>query len=84
MTKRKALGSGLDSLLSSSQQSYKQDRDAELSTPNSIPVHKIIRNRYQPRKTFDQTELEELAEKELKKRRGYNMGGLVAMLKSFK
>ena len=29
-------------------------------------------------------ELEELAEKELKKRRGYNMGGLVAMLKSFK
>ena len=29
-------------------------------------------------------DLEELAEKELKKRRGYNMGGLVAMLKSFK
>ena len=29
-------------------------------------------------------ELEELAEKELKKRRGYKQGGLVAMLKSFK
>ena len=61
MTKRKALGSGLDSLLSSSQQSYKQDRDAELSTPNSIPVHKIIRNRYQPRKIFKENEIQKLA-----------------------
>ena len=61
MTKRKALGSGLDSLLSSSrklQQKTYQTNDS----PNYIPVHKIERNRHQPRKIFREDEIQQLAD----------------------
>ena len=61
MTKRKALGSGLDSLLSSSrklQQKTYQSNDS----PNYIPVHKIERNRHQPRKIFREDEIQQLAD----------------------
>ena len=61
MTKRKALGSGLDSLLSSSrrpQQKTNQTND----TPDHIPVHKIERNRHQPRKIFREDEIQQLAD----------------------
>ena len=61
MTKRKALGSGLDSLLSSTrklQQKTYQTNDS----PNHIPVHKIERNRHQPRKIFREDEIQQLAD----------------------
>jgi len=61
MTKRKALGSGLDSLLSSTrklQQKTYQTNDS----PNHILVHKIERNRHQPRKIFREDEIQQLAD----------------------
>ena len=61
MTKRKALGSGLDSLLSNTrklQQKTYQTNDS----PNHILVHKIERNRHQPRKIFREDEIQQLAD----------------------
>ena len=34
----------------------------EESNQLNVPIHSLISGKYQPRKTFDQTELEELAE----------------------
>ena len=62
MTKRKALGSGLDSLLSSTRQTQTTTPEAEGSLPSKIQVHKIKRNRHQPRKVFKEDEIKQLAE----------------------
>lgn len=62
MTKRKALGSGLDALLSSAQSSSASiNSNPSDRSANAIPIHKIIRNPHQPRKIFHQDEIEELA-----------------------
>ena len=62
MTKRKALGSGLDSLLSSTRQTQTTTSEAEGNLPSKIQVHKIKRNRHQPRKVFKEDEIKQLAE----------------------
>lgn len=61
MTKRKALGSGLDSLLSSSGKSQQKMENKVNDSPLEIQVHKIERNRHQPRKIFREDEIEQLA-----------------------
>ena len=61
MTKRKALGSGLDSLLSSTRQSQQKMENKVKDSPLNIQVHKIERNRHQPRKIFREDEIEQLA-----------------------
>jgi len=62
MTKRKALGSGLDSLLSSTRNAQHKVADDTTNSPLQIPVHKIERNRHQPRKIFREDEIQQLAE----------------------
>jgi ParB family chromosome partitioning protein len=62
MTKRKALGSGLDSLLSSTRQTQTTTPEAKGNLPSKIQVHKIKRNRHQPRKVFKEDEIKQLAE----------------------
>ena len=62
MTKRKALGSGLDSLLSSTRQTQTTTPEAEGNLPSKIQVHKIKRNRHQPIKVFNEDEIKQLAE----------------------
>ncbi len=62
MTKRKALGSGLDSLLSSSNKSEVKTENNPSDNPSQIQVHKIERNRNQPRKIFREDEIQQLAE----------------------
>lgn len=62
MTKRKALGSGLDSLLSGSRNVAQQEIHNRSTSPSSIPIHKIVRNRHQPRKVFKDDEIKQLAD----------------------
>ena len=62
MSKRKALGSGLDSLLSSAANTSKLDVNSNESEILSIPVHKIIKNKHQPRKVFKEQEIKDLAD----------------------
>jgi ParB family chromosome partitioning protein len=62
MTKRKALGSGLDSLLSSTSKTQNASSDEEGNLATKIQIHKIKRNQYQPRKIFNEDEIEQLAE----------------------
>ena len=62
MTKRKALGSGLDSLLSSPSQLTQAIAEGHSDSPSSIQVHKITRNRHQPRKIFKEDEIKQLAD----------------------
>tara|TARA_B100001063_G_scaffold184691_1_gene174384 strand:+ start:1483 stop:2331 length:849 start_codon:yes stop_codon:yes gene_type:complete len=62
MTKRKALGSGLDSLLSSTRQAQTITPDTGGYSPSKIQVHKIKRNKHQPRKLFKEDEIKQLAE----------------------
>ena len=62
MSKRKALGSGLDSLLSSAANTSKLDVNSNESEILSIPVHKIIKNKQQPRKVFKEQEIKDLAD----------------------
>ena len=61
MTKRKALGSGLDSLLSSARR-VTEFETSDQSQSSSLPVHKIVRNRHQPRKVFHENEIKQLAD----------------------
>ena len=62
MTKRKALGSGLDSLLSSARRVTESETSDQPQTSSSLPVHKIMRNRHQPRKVFHENEIKQLAD----------------------
>ena len=61
MTKRKALGSGLDSLLSSARR-VTESETSDQPQSSSLPVHKIVRNRHQPRKVFRENEIKQLAD----------------------
>ena len=61
MTKRKALGSGLDSLLSSARR-VTESEILEQPQSLSLPLHKIVRNRHQPRKVFNEKEINQLAD----------------------
>ena len=62
MTKRKALGSGLDSLLSSARRVAESETSDQPQSSSSLPVHKIVRNRHQPRKVFHENEIKQLAD----------------------
>jgi len=62
MTKRKALGSGLDSLLSSARRVTQSETSDQPQSSSSLPVHKIVRNRHQPRKVFHENEIKQLAD----------------------
>ena len=62
MTKRKALGSGLDSLLSSARRVTQSETSDQSQPQSSLPVHKIVRNRHQPRKVFHENEIKQLAD----------------------
>ena len=62
MTKRKALGSGLDSLLSSARRVTQPETSDQPQPPSTLPVHKIVRNRHQPRKVFHENEIKQLAD----------------------
>ena len=62
MTKRKALGSGLDSLLSSTRQTQITTSHEEGNLATKIQIHKIKRNQHQPRKIFKEEEIQQLAE----------------------
>ena len=62
MTKRKALGSGLDSLLSSARRVTQSETSDQPQPSSSLPVHKIVRNRHQPRKVFHENEIKQLAD----------------------
>ena len=62
MTKRKALGSGLDSLLSGTRNVVQQDYNKQTTPSSSLPIHKIVRNRHQPRKIFKDDEIKQLAD----------------------
>ena len=61
MTKRKALGSGLDSLLSSARR-VTEFETSDQPQSSSLSVHKIVRNRHQPRKVFHENEIKQLAD----------------------
>ena len=66
MSKRKALGSGLEALLSEKPESSnikKKDSADQSSSINikSIPVHEISRNKNQPRQVFFDNALESMA-----------------------
>ena len=58
---RQALGKGLDALLSGSNTNSTNDIGAN-TRMQKIPLDKIIPNRFQPRKTFNEESLQELAQ----------------------
>ncbi len=57
---RKRLGRGLDALLSGDAGSV-SSRAEPAAEQNELPVESVVRGRYQPRRTFTQESLEELA-----------------------
>lgn len=70
MAKKRGLGRGLDALLGGAQASAPevsestpaQSSPAAAASPSSMPVDKIQRGRYQPRRHFDEDKLRELAD----------------------
>lgn len=62
--KKRGLGRGLDVLLSSATASAQQDKTAKADDQElqHLPIERIQRGKYQPRRDMDQTSLEELAE----------------------
>ena len=63
---RQALGKGLDALLKSTQEvvnpaSFSSENSANGAVVEKIALTKIIPNRYQPRRVFDEEKLQELA-----------------------
>lgn len=59
---RKALGKGLDALLNGGMNDSYETGGENASGVQKIPLDKIIPNRYQPRKTFNEESLQGLAE----------------------
>lgn len=59
---RKALGKGLDALLNGGMKESYEAGGENASGVQKIPLDKIIPNRYQPRKTFNEESLQGLAE----------------------
>lgn len=58
MTRKQALGKGLNALIADS---ARNTRDASLGEADVLPLNKLKPNPKQPRQTFDKTELEALA-----------------------
>lgn len=58
---RKRLGRGLDALLSAAAPGADESSAADISSLDELPITDIVRGRYQPRREFDQSSLEELA-----------------------
>lgn len=58
---RKRLGRGLDALLSAAAAGADESSAADISSLDELPITDIVRGRYQPRREFDQSSLEELA-----------------------
>ena len=59
---RNALGKGLDALLNGEGNSSLQEQNKNSNGVQKIPLDKIIPNRFQPRKTFNEDSLKGLAE----------------------
>ena len=59
---RKALGKGLDALLNSSVDNIQEGENNSSNGVQKITLDKIIPNRYQPRKTFNEESLKGLAD----------------------
>jgi len=70
MVKKRGLGRGLDALLGGAQASASKQLDelpqdageASVAVVNSLPVERVQRGRYQPRRNFDEDKLRELAD----------------------
>ena len=69
MSKRRGLGRGLDALLAGSQEPQQpiapveaQDRSAPAAGLAEVPIERIFRSRFQPRRQFDEQALEDLAQ----------------------
>ena len=60
-TKKGGLGKGLSALLSAYEDYNETIKNTQIVTQNEIEIDKLIANPNQPRKTFNQTALEELA-----------------------
>ncbi|TQR61388.1 ParB/RepB/Spo0J family partition protein [Campylobacter troglodytis] len=61
MAKRRALGRGLESLLGEAAEAYSKDLGIGVSDVQNIDIDLITPNPYQPRKSFDEEALSELA-----------------------
>ena len=65
---RQALGKGLDALIKQTQEVAEMTTEQALqqapagTTVQRIAVNKIVPNRFQPRRVFDETKLQELAQ----------------------
>ena len=66
MAKKRGLGRGLDALLGGAQsEAPAQEQESEVAasgTPRSLPVERVRRGRFQPRRVFDEDKLRELAD----------------------
>lgn len=61
-TKRKALGKGLNALLSDASTDITAKKPVPLNNVSEIPINEIEANPFQPREDFEEEELEELVE----------------------
>ncbi len=61
MVKSKGLGKGLSALLGDNNNSDENIVDLKNFQSDKIPIHKLVPNRFQPRKNFDKKHLDELA-----------------------
>tara|TARA_Y100001935_G_scaffold254767_1_gene264917 strand:+ start:185 stop:1060 length:876 start_codon:yes stop_codon:yes gene_type:complete len=61
-SKKKSLGRGLDALLNGSQNRPSTDVNSDNGTQLSLPVEKLKRGKFQPRKEFNKQKLTELAD----------------------
>ena len=55
------LGRGLSAILDDVEDAYRQDIESDMSVVREIPLEKIVPNKYQPRKHFDEAALAELS-----------------------
>ena len=61
MVKSKGLGKGLSALLGDNNNSDTNIVDLKNFKSDKTPIHKLIPNKFQPRKNFDKKQLDELA-----------------------
>ncbi len=59
---KKRLGRGLSAILEDVEEAYKKDIKSDSSIIQKIPLTKIVPNKYQPRKNFDEESLKSLSE----------------------
>ena len=61
MVKSKGLGKGLSALLGDNNNSNENIVDLKSFKSDTTPIHKLVPNKFQPRKNFDKKQLDELA-----------------------